>query len=149
MLLRRARDEDAPAAAELLRRSIAAHCAEEYRHDPEVLARWLANKTPETLRRWIAGEDRAVVLACQAEGPRRGRHGRWRGEIALNYVAPEARFRGASKALLAHMEDHLRARGVAEAELLSTQLARRSTDRSATGRTARSRACLAPCPSCA
>src|SRR3712207_8202326 len=49
----------------------------------------------------------------------------WRGEIDLNFVAPTARFRGASKVLMAHMEGHLRDRGVGRVALFSTHLARR------------------------
>ncbi|MBV8612165.1 MAG: GNAT family N-acetyltransferase, partial [Acetobacteraceae bacterium] len=49
----------------------------------------------------------------------------WQGEILLNCVAPEARFFGASKALVAHMEGHLRTRGVGKVKLLSTHVARR------------------------
>ena len=112
MLVRCAEDSDAGPAAEVVRRSVAELCEAEYRGDPQVLARWLANKTLGDFRRWIGSADRSVCLAVRADG-RLAAVGMvaWRGEILLNYVAPEARFLGASKALVAHMEGHLRARG--------------------------------------
>jgi GNAT superfamily N-acetyltransferase len=126
MLIRCARDGDDGPAADVVRRSIAELCATEYRGDARILARWLANKTPEDFRRWIGSADRTVCVAVRA-GERLAAVGMvaWRGEILLNFVAPEARFLGASKALMAHMEGHLRERGMERATLLSTHVARR------------------------
>ena len=45
--------------------------------------------------------------------------------IVLNYVAPEHRFQGVSKALLAGMEDSFRNAGISVAELVSTRTALR------------------------
>ena len=47
------------------------------------------------------------------------------GKITLNYVAPDARFRGVSKALLACLEKRLKALGIAQCSLESTQTALR------------------------
>jgi GNAT superfamily N-acetyltransferase len=121
--VRRATAEDAEAAVEVMRRSITELCAEDWRHDPAVLARWLANKTVGNWRLWAARED---ALHCVAvDGERIAGIGMvgWDGEIRLNYVAPESCRRGASTALMDHMEAALAARGVAEARLLSTHLA--------------------------
>src|SRR3954447_11209216 len=111
MLVRCARDGDASPAADVVRRSIIELCAAEYRGDAQVLDRWLANKTPEDFRRWIGSADRSVCVAIRADG-RLAAVGMvaWCGEILLNYIAPEARFLGGSKPLVAHMEDHLRVR---------------------------------------
>ena len=124
MLVRCARDGDEGPASDLVRRSITELCATDYRDDAQVLARWLANGTPGDFRRWIGSADRSVCVAVGDDG-RLAAVGMvaWRGEILLNYVAPEARFLGASKALVAHMEDHLRARGVDRVVLLSTHVA--------------------------
>ena len=126
MLVRCARDGDVSSAADVVRRSITELCASEYRGDAQVLARWLANKTLEDFRRWIGSADRSVCVAVLADG-RLAAVGMvaWRGEILLNYVAPEARFLGGSKALMVHMEGHLRARGVERVALLSTHVAHR------------------------
>jgi hypothetical protein len=61
MLVRCARDDDAGRAADVVRRSITELCVNEYRNDPQVLARWLANKTVEDLRACLAN---VVDIAC-------------------------------------------------------------------------------------
>ena len=48
-----------------------------------------------------------------------------RGEILLNYVSPDARFRGASSALLAGLEARAAGRGARQCTLISTETARR------------------------
>ena len=45
--IRHAVAEDPPAACEVLRRSIAELFVADHGNDPEILGRWLANKTPE------------------------------------------------------------------------------------------------------
>jgi hypothetical protein len=47
MEIRDAVAEDAPAACQVIRRSIVELCVADHRNDPEVLARWLSNKTPD------------------------------------------------------------------------------------------------------
>jgi GNAT superfamily N-acetyltransferase len=117
---------EAAGAADVLRRSITELCADDYRHDPAVLARWLANKTAANLERWIVDPARSVCVVMDEAG-RLAAVGMvvHDGEVQLNYVAPEARFGGASKRLLAHMEEHLRRLGVRRATLASSQVARR------------------------
>lgn len=126
MRVRCARDGEASVASDVARRSITELCADEYRRDPLVLARWLDEVGEARFRRWIGAADRSVCLALRADG-RVAAVGvvAWRGEIVSNFVAPDARFLGAGKALMAHMEGHLRDRGVRRAVLFSTQLARR------------------------
>lgn len=124
--VRCARESDAGPASEVTCRSIRELCAAEYRDDPLVLARWLADKTPADFRRWIGRGDRSVCLAVRDDGAVAAvGMVAWRGEIVLNFVAPEARFRGAGKALMAHMEAHLRQRGLDRAVLFSTHVAAR------------------------
>jgi len=125
MLVRCAEESDAGPACKVARRSVTELCATEYRDDPLVLARWLANQTPAEFRRWIGSADRSVCVAVRDDG-RLAAVGlvAWRGEIVLDYVAPEARFRGVSKALMAHMEGHLRDRGMERVVLFSTHIAR-------------------------
>ena len=47
------------------------------------------------------------------------------GKITLNYVLPEAQFRGVSKALVQQLEAHACALGLSECVLETTQTARR------------------------
>jgi GNAT superfamily N-acetyltransferase len=88
-----------------------------------VLARWLANKTAANFDRWV-NDDRHVVFLAEEEGRVAGVGMLTRdGEVQLNYVSPDFRFRGVSKALLAAMEAEARALGLAELWLGAAQLA--------------------------
>lgn len=125
MRIRGARPADAAAACDVLRRSIAELCAADHGGDPAVLAAWLANKTPASLAAWITHPGNAVLLAVEAGRVIAVGAVNGAGEITLNYVAPEARFRGVSRALLAALEDRARAAGHPRCTLHSTQTARR------------------------
>jgi ribosomal protein S18 acetylase RimI-like enzyme len=124
MIIRDAKPEDGVAACETMRRSIAELCAADHHDDPAIVQRWLSNKAPETFKSWIrpdnvllvaAEDDRILAVGCVTSA----------GEITLNYVAPDARFRGVSSAMLAELEARARARGNAECTLESTETARR------------------------
>jgi GNAT superfamily N-acetyltransferase len=125
MQVRDAREEDAAAACDVVRRSITDLCREDHRGDASTLSQWLANKTPENMCRWIAGPGGHVLLATDGDvvlgvGALQGS-----GKVTLNYVAPEARFRGVSKAVLAALEAKAAALGAAACTLESTAVARR------------------------
>ena len=125
MEIRPATTSDADAASEVLRRSITHLCVADHGHDPTILARWLANKTPAQFRDWIAS-DRQCVLVAVEDGTVLGVGSvTTDGRIGLNYVAPEARFRGASKAMLVALEEHARHFGATHCVLESTATARR------------------------
>src|SRR5262245_12803347 len=123
MQFREARPEDAEGACEVVRRSITELCHADHRGDGFTLALWLANKTPENTRRWIAthymlvatdvGAIRGVGMIASS------------GEVLLNYVAPEARFCGVSKGLVARLEARARELGVTTVILQSSTTARR------------------------
>src|ERR1700733_14128188 len=61
MKIRDAVPEDAPAACQVMRRSIAELCAADHHDDPAILQRWLSNKTPEVFRSWIKPENALLV----------------------------------------------------------------------------------------
>lgn len=124
MRIRDAISDDAPAACEVLRRSITELCAADHGNDPAVLARWLSNKTPEIFRSWIRLGNSVLVaiengnilaIGCVTD----------EGEITLNYVSPDARFRGVSTTLLAELEKRATARGNEMCRLESTETAHR------------------------
>lgn len=125
MHIRDAVVDDAPAACCVLRRSITDLCAADHHGDPAVLERWLNNKTPEILATWILQPGGSVLVAVDSAailavgGVTDG------GEITLNYVAPEARFRGVSRAMLRALERRARERGNTRCTLLSTETAHR------------------------
>ncbi len=125
MEIRDAVPGDAPAACEVLRRSITELCVADHGGDAAVLERWLGNKTPATVASWIARPRNSVLLAVEGAAVFAVGAVTDAGEITLNYVSPDARFRGASRALLAALEKRAMERGGARCTLKSTETARR------------------------
>jgi GNAT superfamily N-acetyltransferase len=124
MIVRQAREEDAEAACAVLRRSITELCRDDYRGDAATLAAWLANKTPENMRAWIGSRDNYMLVTDEG-GTILGVGGMQRqGRISLNYVSPDARFRGVSKALMQALEAKASGIGLAACTLESTETAR-------------------------
>jgi GNAT superfamily N-acetyltransferase len=122
-VVRAARPDDAEAAATVLRRSITELCQADHQGDAETLARWLSNKTPEQVRDWIADPDRVLVVA-EHNGTILGVAAvQTSGRISLNYVSPDARFRGVSKALLTDLERQAKALCLDACVLESTRTA--------------------------
>ena len=123
--IRPARPADAAAMSAVLTASIRELCTADHRNDPEILAGWLRNKTPAMVLKML---DRPGALFLVAE-----RDGEFAAvgclngadEIGLNYVAPAHRFHGVSRALLAALEDRIRAGGISLARLTSTGTAHR------------------------
>jgi len=124
MEIRNARADDGPAACDVMRRSIAELCVADHRNDATILGRWLSNKTSEIFRSWIrpgnslmvAVEDENILgVGCVTDN----------GEITLNYVLPDARFRGVSTALLEALERRAIELGNKGCHLESTETARR------------------------
>jgi GNAT superfamily N-acetyltransferase len=125
MEIRDATMEDAVAACEAMRRSIAELCVADHRGDVDVLARWLGNKTPDTFRSWIAHQGNSVLVAVE-QGVILGVGAVTdAGEITLNYVSPHARFRGVSRAVLGALESRAMKQGNVRCTLTSTETARR------------------------
>jgi hypothetical protein len=113
---------DADAMSDVLITSITALCVEDHGNRPEVVARWLANKTPEGVRTWFGNPENRMLVA-ERDGVVAATGGfNTKREVILNYVSPEHRFVGASTALLAAMEAGL---GAGEATLTSTATAHR------------------------
>ena len=122
--IRGATAADAAEAVYALRRSIAELCVEDHQHDPTELEGWLGNKTVAGWQQWIARDD-AIVLAAERDSKIVGvGMATMGGEILLNYVHPEARFAGVSKAILAALEAKLRLQDVQRCQLESTVTAR-------------------------
>lgn len=128
MEVRDARPEDAYEACVVIRRSIVELCAADHRRDPALLAAWLANKTPETVAAWMRRADASYFLAVDGGVIAAVGAVTDGGEILLNYVSPEARFRGASRILLAALERRAAERGASQCRLISTETARRFYD---------------------
>jgi GNAT superfamily N-acetyltransferase len=123
MIIRDATPEDADEACAVLRASISELCDADHHNDPDILARWLANKTPDNVATWADGIGRSLLLVVEGEAIVAVGGVKDDGEITLNYVAPAARFRGASSVLLAALEGRAIQRGAARITLLSTETA--------------------------
>lgn len=125
MEIRDARQEDADQACDVLRRSISQLCVVDHGNDPAILDAWLANKKPEIVAAWISQQGSSLLLAVEGDAILAVGSVTDAGEITLNYVAPEARFRGVSRALLGALEARALERGNTRCRLISTETARR------------------------
>ena len=125
MEIRDAVPEDAPAACEVMRRSISALCTADHLNDPVILGRWLANKAPQIVASWIIKPGNSVLVAVESDAILAVGSVTDAGEITLNYVSPDARYRGESRTLLVALETRAQERGNQRCTLLSTETARR------------------------
>ena len=121
--IRAARIDDAAEVCAVVRRSITELCDLDHGGDAVLLAKWLSNKTVENVSRWIShshffvAEERGAIVGAAAMNQV--------GKIMLNYISPDARFRGVSKALVLRLEDTARALGLSQCSLETTQTALR------------------------
>ena len=123
--IRDATSEDAVAACHVLRESISRLCVADHRNDPAILNAWLANKTPEIVAAWATQKGNSLLLAVEGDAVLAVGSVTDAGEITLNYVAPAARFRGVSRALLGALEARAIERGNKRCKLTSTETAHR------------------------
>jgi N-acetylglutamate synthase-like GNAT family acetyltransferase len=123
MHIRAARPEDAAAGCAVIRRSITELCHADHGGNRVILEKWLSNKTVDNLTRWIL---QSHVLVAEEAGTIAGIAAMNDcGKITLNYVSPEARFRGVSKGLMRLLEERATALGLTECVLETTQTAAR------------------------
>jgi GNAT superfamily N-acetyltransferase len=125
MEIRDAIPEDAPGACVVLKRSIAELCEADHKNDPAILARWLGNKTVENVLAWISEPDNSLLVAVENGDVLAVGSVTDSGTVGLNYVSPDARFRGVSRALLRALETRAFERGNSRCALTSTETARR------------------------
>ncbi len=124
MEIRAAIQDDAAEICLVLRRSITELCVADHNNDPQILDPWLANKTPENLETWIAraGQTyRVAVISGKIAGV--GAVSATEG-VVLNYVSPDFRYHGVSKALMMALEEWLKEQGQSASRLTSTATAR-------------------------
>ena len=125
MNIRSATVSDAAQICEVVRASITQLCFADHMGDPDIIARWLANKTPENVSRWIANSQNINLIAQSDEDVLAAGCVTVSGEVILNYVSPDARFQGVSRAILAELEAHARRHGNTHCRLDSTTTAHR------------------------
>ena len=118
--IRAAEPRDAAAMCGVLRRSIIELCVRDHQNDPARLAEWLADKTPGQVGGWIAHPGNHLFVAVSDDLILAVGGLNAKGEITLNYVSPDGRFRGVSRAMLLRLEQALREKGHRRATLTST-----------------------------
>lgn len=125
MRIRAAIPDDAVEICNVLRRSITELCTADHGGRDDILLPWLANKTPENVGEWIEQPFQTLLVAEIDSAMAGVGLATDEGEILLNYVSPDYRFRGVSKALLSEFEKHLLLRSVTVVRLVSTETAHR------------------------
>jgi GNAT superfamily N-acetyltransferase len=123
IVIRRAIPADTVATCELVRRSITELCVADHRRDESTIAAWLSNKTLDNFASWISSPRHVALVAEEARAIVGFALLNRAGTIALLYVAPEFRFSGVSKAMLASLEEHAIAFGITELRLESSATA--------------------------
>jgi len=122
--------EEAEELCAVVRRSVTELCHADHQGDAPTISLWLANKTAENMRRWIA---QTYVFVAAEQGLILGVGAiKQTGEMTLNYVSPDARFRGISKALLRRLELQASELGIQTITLRSSLTALRSMAQPAT-----------------
>ena len=125
MQIRSALDKDAADACQVIRRSVTELCINDHRNDPTILSKWLSNKTPEIFASWTKHPGNSVLVAIDGGLILGVGAVTDAGEINLNYVSPDARFRGVSREMLRALEARAVERGNVRCTLTSTETARR------------------------
>jgi GNAT superfamily N-acetyltransferase len=108
----------------VVRRSIQELCVLDHKNDPATLEQWLSNKTPAWFESLLTSRTRSCVVASRAGRVCGFGYLNNGGEVGLLYVAPEARFLGASSLMLAWLEAEAAQLGIEMLRLNSTATAR-------------------------
>ena len=99
MEIRDATSDDANAVYDVLRESISQLCVADHGNDPAILDRWLSNKKPEIIAAWSTQPENSLLVAVEGGAILGVGSVTDAGEITLNYVAPDSRVSGVSRAL--------------------------------------------------
>ena len=125
MEIRDATSDDANAVCDVLRESISQLCVADHGNDPASVDRWLSYKKPEIIAAWSTQPENSLLVAVEGGAILGVGSVTDAGEITLNYVAPDSRFRGVSRALLGALEMRAAERGNTRCSLTSTETAHR------------------------
>lgn len=117
MIIRAATLDDAAAMAELRQASIRQLCGADHHDDPAAIADWVGG--PDKFVRLLQRSETTLIVA-EIDGALAGLAGFSGDGVTLNYVHPQFRFRGVSKALMQEVEARLAAAGVMVGRLDST-----------------------------
>ncbi len=106
-----------------MRRSICELCIADHANDSAFLRRWLANKTVENFLLWLNEPENSVLVAEEDGALAAVGSVTDTGFIGLNYVSPNFRFRGVSRALVRALEARVLERGNRRCIVQSTETA--------------------------
>lgn len=124
MEIRLAATSEADKACKVLRRCISQCCIEDHRNDPEILARWLGNKTPDIVADWFAWPSHHALVAVDGDAILGVAMLSRPGKMVLLHVDPDWRLRGVGKALLQALEARASRFGATALRVASTVSAR-------------------------
>lgn len=118
-----AKAKHAPQMLELRRASITELCFADHGDEIETLNEWRDNKTLDNMLALIDDVETDTIVA-ELDGQMAGLGlVNQQGRVLWNYVDPKFRFKGISKALMAAMENYIRACGFEQATLESSKTA--------------------------
>jgi N-acetylglutamate synthase-like GNAT family acetyltransferase len=117
--IRQATPDDAPAACELLRRSIEEGCAADHERRAEILQPWLGNKTPHNVGTWFSSTSNYAVVALDGQQLAGLALLTQAGKLALCYVMPGQWRNGIGSAMMRAVEAQARAWDVAKLHMHS------------------------------
>jgi len=121
--VRKAQLSDAESCCTVLCASIRELCVADHQNNKKIVDSWTSNKTPDNLRRWIQ-DPHSTIYVAEISGSIAGVGGlNDLTNITLNYVSPDFRFTGVSKAMLATLESTVYNARTGIAKLTSTQTA--------------------------
>ena len=120
MIIRLAQPADAAEMTRLRAASIRQLCSADHRDDPAEIADWIGS--PDKFDRLLAMPTMTMVVA-EVDGVLAGLGGFFGDTITLNYVHPDHRFGGVSKAIMADLEARLSQAGVVLGRLNTTATA--------------------------
>lgn len=123
VIISTAKAEHAAELIDIIRASITDLCADDHNDETTPLNEWLNNKTIDNMLMWIAKPELKILIA-QIDGRIAGMGtANNQGRILMNYVSPEFRFKGISKAIMVGLEAHLSGLGIEQATLESSKTA--------------------------
>lgn len=118
-----AKAQHAPIILKLRCASITELCYADHGGEVEALDEWANNKTLDDMLTLIESLDCHMIVAKLNDEIAGMGSVNQHGRILMNYVDPEFRFKGVSKAIMAALEDYIRSGGRQQASLESSKTA--------------------------
>jgi GNAT superfamily N-acetyltransferase len=123
MHIRPATEADCVAMSRVRSAAITQLCSADHGDDPDTVTAWVDRQSPETFR-LLLWRPEVTLLVADLDGAVVGVAGFSGDKVTLNYVDPDHRFAGISKALMAALEAQMLVDGVSRGRLDSTATAR-------------------------